>query len=195
MNWIGYQLGTGAAAQNIKVLQEGDILENTYTISEITFQRQKDTAGNVVAASSNAGKSTHPVELVITATPTSGSGFPITKSFKTTLITDTPATSPSNNVVGCSVSKASGSVIISQYGSNIRCPNDEWVVACGYNPGQEWNYNYCNGRGHAVSYGWKAVWNPGKRGYDLQCTGTGTYASQCGWGPYKAMDLICAIEP
>ena len=104
VNWIGYQLGTGAAAQNIKVLQEGDILENTYTISEITFQRQKDTAGNVVAAANNAGKSTHQVELVITANPTSGSGFPITKSFKTTLITDTPATSPTNNVVGCNPS-------------------------------------------------------------------------------------------
>ena len=101
VNWIGYQVGTGATAQNIKVLQEGDVLENTYTISEITFQRLKDTGSNVVAAVSNAGKSTHQVELVITANPTSGSGFPITKSFKTTLISDTPATSPTNNVVGC----------------------------------------------------------------------------------------------
>lgn len=101
VNWIGYQVGAGATAQNIKVLQEGDVLENTYTVSEITFQRQKDTAGNVVAAVNNAGKSTHPVELVITANPTSGPGFPITKLFKTTLITDTPATSPTNEVVGC----------------------------------------------------------------------------------------------
>ena len=108
VNWIGYQVGSGGTAQNIKVLQEGDVLENTYTISEITFQRQKDTAGNVVAASSNAGKSTHPVELVITANPTSGSGFPITKSFKTTLITDTPATSPTNEVVGCALTGQGG---------------------------------------------------------------------------------------
>jgi prepilin-type N-terminal cleavage/methylation domain-containing protein len=106
VNWIGYQVGSGGTAQNIKVLQEGDVLENTYTISEITFQRLKDTAGDVVAASGNAttGKTTHQVELVVTATPTSGSGFPITKSFKTTLITDTPSASPTNDVVGCGIS-------------------------------------------------------------------------------------------
>ena len=106
VNWIGYQVGSGATAQNIKVVQEGDVLENTLTVSNITFEREMSDAAlpQVVPATANTpnlGKTTHYVNLVITAKPTSGTGFPVTKSFKLKLITDTPTTSPTNAVVGC----------------------------------------------------------------------------------------------
>ncbi len=141
VNWIGYQVGSGGTAQNIKVLQEGDVLENTYTISEITFQRLKDTAGNVVAAVNNAGKSTHQVELIITATPTSGSGFPISKSFKTTLITDTPSTSPTNDVVGC---------FSSYLGFRLECPSDFILIG---SPGTAEAYCISRNKHRKTTYG------------------------------------------
>jgi hypothetical protein len=104
VSWIGYQVGSGASAQDIKVLERGDVIENTLTVSEITFERQKDTASNVITAQANkpsVGRTTQNVNLIITANPTSGSGFPVTKTFKLNLITDTPATNPTNEVVGC----------------------------------------------------------------------------------------------
>ncbi|NBW99895.1 hypothetical protein EBR03_10035 [bacterium] len=60
----------------------------------------------MVAASSSAGKSTHQVELVITANPTSGSGFPITKSFKLALVTNTSGTTPTNTIDECQSSRS-----------------------------------------------------------------------------------------
>lgn len=106
VNWIGYRFGTHAAALDIKVLEEGDVIENTLTISNITFERQMSdaTTPQIVSAAANTpslGKTTHDVNLVITANPSSGSGFPVTKSFKLKLITDTPTTSPTNEIVGC----------------------------------------------------------------------------------------------
>ena len=107
VNWIGYQVRSGSNIQNIKIIQEGDTLESTYTVSEIKFQRLKDFAtGDVIAASTTGSTTTHPVELVISATPSSGAGIPINKSFKITLFTETASTSPSNNVVGCAQSSA-----------------------------------------------------------------------------------------
>ncbi|NBV51625.1 hypothetical protein EBR78_10475, partial [bacterium] len=102
VNWIGYRVGTNAAALDIKVLEEGDVIENTLTISNITFERQMSdaTTPQIVSAAANTpspGKTTHDVNLVITANPSSGSGFPVTKSFKLKLITDTQT----NEIVGC----------------------------------------------------------------------------------------------
>ncbi|MFM8269449.1 MAG: hypothetical protein ACKN9V_04600 [Pseudomonadota bacterium] len=102
VNWIGYRLGTGGAVQDIKVLAEGDVIENTLTVSGITFERQQTDAVPPVIVPAvpdfpNSGKTTHHVNLVITANPTSGAGFPVTKTFKIRLVTD----SSSNNVVGC----------------------------------------------------------------------------------------------
>ncbi|MFM8269940.1 MAG: type II secretion system protein [Pseudomonadota bacterium] len=37
VNWIGYRVGSDAAAQDIKVLEEGDVIENTITVSNINF--------------------------------------------------------------------------------------------------------------------------------------------------------------
>lgn len=111
VNWIGFQVGTGAGTQNVKILQEGDVLENTYQISSITFQRQKAITGSIIAAQPNtpaSGKTTHNVELVITALPTSGSGFPLNKTFKLALVTNTSGTTPTNTIAGC---QSSGSTL------------------------------------------------------------------------------------
>ncbi len=71
-----------------------------------------------------------------------------------------------------------GGSFVSKYGSGIRCPGDDFVAVCGYEPGSAWNYNVCYSRGHAVTHSWSLNWNSSADGYQYNSGG--------------AVDVICA---
>jgi len=144
LNWLGYQVG----AQDIKIIAEGDSIGGALTVSDISLERQKDVNGNIISAQANSpsvGKTMHLMNLIITATPSSGSGFPQVKTFKMTMITDDGTSGSSNSVVGCYTSPESTPSIDTpsrKFPTNFTC-NDINVS------GTKWSIGFWF---HAVEY-------------------------------------------